>query len=65
MTGALYRLARFCGQHRYLVLSAWLIVTVVLVGLSHQLGNNTSDNLTLPGTGSHPARSCCTSARGS
>ncbi len=55
MTGALYRLARFCAQHRYLVLSAWLIVTVVLVGVSHQLGDNTSDNLTLPGTGSQQA----------
>jgi len=55
MTGVLYRLARFCAQHRYLVLSAWLIVTVVLVGVSHQLGDHTSDNLTLPGTGSQQA----------
>jgi RND superfamily putative drug exporter len=55
MTGALYRLARFCAQHRYLVLSVWLIVTVVLVGVSHQLGGSTSDNLTLPGTGSQSA----------
>ncbi len=55
MTGALYSLARFCARHRYLVLSAWLIATVVLVGVSHQLGNNTSDNLTLPGTGSQQA----------
>ncbi len=55
MTGALYSLARFCARHRYLVLSAWLIATVVLVGVSHQLGSNTSDNLTLPGTGSQQA----------
>ena len=55
MTGALYSLARFCARHRYLVLSAWLIVTVVLVGMSHQLGNHTSDDLTLPGTGSQQA----------
>ena len=55
MTGALYSLARFCARRRYLVLSAWLIVTVVLVGASHQLGSNTSDNLTLPGTGSQQA----------
>jgi putative drug exporter of the RND superfamily len=55
MTGVLYRLARFCAQHRYLVLSAWLIATVVLVGVSHQLGGNTSDNLSLPGTGSQQA----------
>jgi putative drug exporter of the RND superfamily len=55
MTGALYGLARFCARHRYLVLSAWLIVTVVLVGVSHQLGDSTSDDLTLPGTGSQQA----------
>ena len=55
MTGALYRLARFCARHRFLVLSLWLIVTVVLVAVSHQLGDNTNDNLTLPGTGSQHA----------
>jgi len=55
MTGVLYSLARFCARHRYLVLSAWLIVTVVLVGVSHQLGSSTSDNLSLPGTGSQQA----------
>ncbi|HTT55306.1 MAG TPA: MMPL family transporter [Streptosporangiaceae bacterium] len=55
MTGALYGLARFCARHRYLVLTAWLIVTVVLVGVSHRLGDSTSDNLTLPGTGSQQA----------
>jgi len=55
MTGALYSLARFCARRRYLVLSTWLIVTVVLVGVSHQLGDSTSDDLTLPGTGSQQA----------
>ena len=55
MTGVLYSLARFCARHRYLVLSGWLIATVVLVGVSHQLGSNTSDNLSLPGTGSQQA----------
>ena len=55
MTGALYGLARFCARHRYLVLTAWLIVTIVLVGVSHRLGDSTSDNLTLPGTGSQQA----------
>jgi RND superfamily putative drug exporter len=57
MTGALYSLARFCARHRYLVVSAWLIVTVVLgpVGAPHQLGSATSDDLTLPGMGSQQA----------
>ena len=81
MTGALYGLARFCARHRFMVLTVWLAVAVALVGVSHRLGDNTNDNLTLPGTGSQhatdtlaksfpirptgPARSCCTSATGS
>jgi putative drug exporter of the RND superfamily len=55
MTGALYRLARFCARYRFVVLAVWLVVAVVLVGVSHRLGDNTNDNLTLPGTGSQSA----------
>jgi putative drug exporter of the RND superfamily len=55
MTGALYRLARFCARHRFVVFAVWLVVAVVLVGVSHRLGDNTNDNLTLPGTGSQSA----------
>ena len=81
MTGALYGLARFCARHRFVVLIVWLLVAVALVGVAHQLGDNTNDSLTLPGTDSQqatdalashfpirptgPARSCCTSAAGS
>ena len=52
MTGALYGLARFCARHRFWILTVWLVVAVALVGVSHRLGDNTNDNLTLPGTGS-------------
>ena len=52
MTGALYGLARFCARHRFWILTVWLVLAVALVGVSHRLGDNTNDNLTLPGTGS-------------
>ena len=55
MTGALYGLARFCVRHRFWILTVWLVVAVALVGASHRLGDNTNDNLTLPGTGSQHA----------
>jgi putative drug exporter of the RND superfamily len=55
MTGALYALARFCARHRFWILTVWLVVAVALVGMSHRLGDNTNDNLTLPGTGSQHA----------
>ncbi len=55
MTGVLYGLARFCARRRFVVLGAWLLVTIALVGVSHRLGDNTNDNLTLPGTDSQRA----------
>src|SRR2546423_14719973 len=55
MTGVLYRLARFCVQHRFAVLAAWILLTVALVGVSHRFGDNTNDSVTLPGTNSQQA----------
>ena len=55
MTGILYGLAGFCVRRRALVLTAWLVLTVVLVVVSRQLGDRTNDNLSLPGTGSQKA----------
>ena len=52
MTGVLYGLARFCVRRRFVVLGVWLVVTVALVAVSHRLGDNTNDNLSLPGTDS-------------
>ena len=52
MTGVLYALARFCTRQRYVVLAVWLIATIGLVALSQRLGDNTNDNLSLPGTNS-------------
>ncbi len=55
MTGILYGLAKRCVRHRYATIAVWLVVTVVLVGVSHRLGENTNDNLSLPGTDSQRA----------
>jgi RND superfamily putative drug exporter len=55
MTGVLYRLARFSVRHRFAVLAAWILLAVALVGVSHRLGDNTNDNVTLPGTNSQQA----------
>jgi putative drug exporter of the RND superfamily len=55
VTGVLYGLAKSCVRHRFIVLGLWLVVTVVLVSVSHSLGDNTNDNLSLPGTDSQRA----------
>ncbi len=55
MTGVLYAVARFCTRQRYLVLAVWLIATIGLVAVSQRLGDNTNDNLSLPGTNSQHA----------
>ncbi len=55
MTGVLYRVAHFCIRKRILVLAVWLVVTGAAVLVSHSLGENTSDNLSLPGTDSQHA----------
>ncbi len=55
MTGILYGLAKYCVRHRLVTIAVWLAVTIVLVGVSHRLGENTNDNLSLPGTDSQHA----------
>jgi RND superfamily putative drug exporter len=55
MTGVLYGLARFCVRRRFLVVGVWLVLTIALVAVSHRLGDNTNDNLSLPGTDSQQA----------
>jgi RND superfamily putative drug exporter len=55
MTAMLYGLAQFCVRRRFVVLAVWLVATIALVAVSHQLGDNTNDNLSLPGTDSQRA----------
>ncbi len=55
MTGILYGLAQFCVRRRFVVAAVWVALTIVVVAVSHGLGDNTNDNLSLPGTGSQHA----------
>jgi putative drug exporter of the RND superfamily len=55
MTGVLYAAAKFCVRRRFVVLGVWLVATIALVAVSHRLGENTSENLSLPGTDSQRA----------
>jgi putative drug exporter of the RND superfamily len=55
MTPVLYSVARNCVRHRLVVLAVWLLTAATLVTVSHRLGDNTNDNLSLPGTNSQKA----------
>jgi putative drug exporter of the RND superfamily len=55
MTGVLYGIARFSVRRRFVVLGMWLVVAIALIAVSHRLGENTSENLSLPGTDSQRA----------
>jgi putative drug exporter of the RND superfamily len=55
MTRALYALGRFCVRHRFAVVLVWLLVVVALAGVARTTGQQTSDNLVLPGTDSQRA----------
>src|SRR4051795_4645128 len=55
MTGPLYALGRLCVRHRFAVLALWLVVVVALALLARGVGEQTSDDLVLPGTDSQRA----------
>jgi RND superfamily putative drug exporter len=55
MTGPLYSIGRFCSRHHYPVIAAWLVAAIALIAISSAAGSKTSENLTLPGTGSTKA----------
>ena len=55
MTGPLYAIGRFCSRHHWPVIAVWLAAVVALIGFSAAAGSQTSENLTLPGTGSTKA----------
>jgi RND superfamily putative drug exporter len=52
MTGPLYAIGRFCSRHHWPVIGAWIALAIALVAISGAAGSKTSENLTLPGTGS-------------
>lgn len=55
MTGVLYKLGHGCARFRFVVLAIWIVAAVALVAAAASVGNNTSDNVSLPGTGSQTA----------
>jgi RND superfamily putative drug exporter len=55
MTGPLYAIGRFCSRYHWPVIGAWILLAVVLVAVGTASGSKTSENLTLPGTGSTQA----------
>src|ERR1700755_1225804 len=52
MTGPLYAIGRFCSRHHWPVIGVWVAIAIALVAISGAAGSKTSENLTLPGTGS-------------
>jgi RND superfamily putative drug exporter len=52
MTGPLYRIGGFCSRHHWPVIGAWVVLAIALVVIGQASGSKTSENLTLPGTGS-------------
>jgi RND superfamily putative drug exporter len=55
MTGPLYRLGGFCSRHGTWVLLAWIAIAAVIVIGARSVGQDTNDDLKLPGTGSQAA----------
>ncbi len=56
MSAALYSIGRHCVRFRFVVLPVWVAILIVTVLLANHFGRNTSNDLTLPGTGSTNAQ---------
>jgi len=52
MSAALYAIGRNCVRHRWIALPVWVAILIATVLLANHFGRNTSNDLTLPGTGS-------------
>jgi RND superfamily putative drug exporter len=61
VTGPLYALGRLCVRHRFVVIAVWLVAVVALAAAARSTGQQTSDNLVLPGTDSQRATNTLTS----
>ena len=55
MARFLYRMGRWIAVHRLLVILVWLVAAVGVAILVSRIGAETSNDLTLPGTGSQAA----------
>jgi putative drug exporter of the RND superfamily len=56
MSGLLYRLGHLCARHRLPVFVAWLVLAIGIVAIANSVGEPTSNNLVLNGTGSTQAQ---------
>ena len=56
MTGPLYHVGRFCARHHWIVIAAWVALALGVFLVARAAGERTSDNLSLPGTGSTNAQ---------
>ena len=55
MAGPLYHIGRFCSRHFKLVIAVWIAATIGVAFAGNLAGGHTSDDLSLPGTGSTKA----------
>jgi RND superfamily putative drug exporter len=55
VTGPLYAIGRFCSRHHWPTIAVWLVIAIALFAAGQAGGSKTSENLTLPGTGSTKA----------
>ncbi len=55
MAPLLYRLGHFCARHPVWILVVWLMVALAILGVARSGGQETSDNLSLPGTDNQAA----------
>jgi uncharacterized membrane protein YdfJ with MMPL/SSD domain len=55
LTPLLYRLGHFCARHPAWILVVWLVVALTIVGVARNVGQETNDDLKLPGTDSQAA----------
>jgi peptidoglycan hydrolase CwlO-like protein len=53
---ALYALGRFCARVPLVVIGIWVLIAILVGGLVARVGSETSNDLTLPGTGSQSVK---------
>ena len=60
MARVLYALGRLCARRPLIVIAAWIIVAIIVGGTVSRVGADTSNDLSLPGTGSQAVKDLLT-----
>ncbi len=63
MSHALYQLGRFAARRPWLVIGAWLVISVLVIGASGAFGQELSDSFEVPGLDSQEATDLLTAAQ--